>query len=73
MARNTSPEFLAYKRAADIVRKGDDSPEAHARAEAARKAYEATLPPPAPQEPGWWNIPAAASCWNADRRQSRVN
>jgi hypothetical protein len=69
MTRNTSPEFLAYKKAADKVRKGDDSPEAHALAQAARVAYEATLPPPAPQAPGWWNTPAAASCWTADAQE----
>lgn len=69
MARNTSPEFQAYKAAADAVRKGDSSPAALARLAQAEGAYEASKPAPQPCAGGWWNIPAAPSCWRADARR----
>jgi hypothetical protein len=71
MARNTSPEHQAYSAAARAVREGDESPAALARLAQAEAVYEASKPAPAPQAPGWWNIPAAASCWAADASLSR--
>ena len=62
-----------YCGAADAVRCGDGSPEAHARlekAEAALAAERARQPAPE-QKPGWWNLPVAAACWSGDAADLR--
>ena len=68
--KNSNPWWIELCAAQDAIRLGDESPEALARCEAAEAAFKAAkdAEPKAEYAAGWWNLPVAGACFEADAR-----
>ncbi len=64
----SNPLWIELCAAQDAIRLGDESPAALARCDAAESAYKAAQDkePKADHLSGWWNLPVARACFEAD-------